>query len=114
MSAVTRIEKSNTATLALIDQQNAGVTNVVNIIARSTGVVSNGSAEFTAEGSLVSGIAMLDPLNLAILTEKFLGGGATARGDKKKRGCWGCLEPDCPGWCSNREKEVVCLMGARN
>ena len=82
VSAVTQIEKSNTATLALIDQRNAGVTNLVNIIAKSAGVVSNGSADSAAEGSFISGIAMSNPLAIAPLTEKFLDGGAAAGGGK--------------------------------
>ena len=87
VSAVTQIEKINTATLALINQRNAGVTHFVNLIAKSAGVVSNGTADSAAEGSLISGIAMSDPLTLVTLTKKFLGGGVIERGAKKERGC---------------------------
>ena len=96
VSAVTHIKKSNTATLALIDQQNTGVANFVNIITRGSAAVSNGSLNSAAGGSLVSGIAMSDPLTLATLNKKFLGG-VTERGGNKERGCWGYLKPNCPG-----------------
>ena len=72
--------------LEAIYQQNDGVTSFVDLIAKSAGIVSNGSANSAAEGSLISGFAMSNPLTLATLTEKFLSGGATAGGAKKERG----------------------------
>ena len=84
VSTVARIEKSNTATLALIYQRNAGITNFLCRLADPAGV-SNRSANSATGGSLFSGIATPEAHTLATLTKQFLGGGATARA--KPREC---------------------------
>ena len=107
VSAMVRIEKNNTATLALIDQRQSGITNFLTRFIDPS-PISPGPSNSTAVGSLISGLATPEARTIASLTEQFLGGGATAGG--KSQTCWGCLKPECPGWYSNTQKKVVCPM----
>ena len=107
VSAVVRIENNNTATHALINQKNSGLTNfLARLVEPST--VTPGSSNSATGGSLISGIATDEARTLVALTEQFLGGGATA--GAKSRSCSGYLKPECPGWYSNTQKKVVCPM----
>ena len=73
MSAVVQIKKNNTATLALNDQRNSGITNfLTRLVDPST--VTPGPSNSAAVGSLISGLATPEARTLASLTENFLGG----------------------------------------